>query len=501
MSGSAEAIESLNLADTISSRSEDSSAASCNGINAANIPLIRRSDEAGDELNEDFADRDSCDEDTANFHDADENENAGDKDEVDLSLEFQVPSDEVSNAIIQQIEFYFSDANIVKDNFLLKHVKRNKQGYVSLKLITSFRKIKKLTKDYRVVAHCLKNSQKLELNAEGTKVKRKDPLPEHDETVASRTVIAVNLPFEDPSVEAVAELFAKCGAIAFVRILKAGRNIPQDVKKYSNKHPELGKSTCAVVEFEQPASARKAEQTMTNTTDWRHGMRVAVLALPKKEKGGGDSKLTDQKSDDRLADNSNNGNGEGTSGKAKKSRSRKHKNSNRVDELSRDEDVHSGSGSEVEGADGSGSGNKGKRSSLSAPQSSLLGTATPSPRNTPKSSPKNSPMNSRRNQHHASHGRSPLAHESSPEMQRKNSGDSASLNPWIQRRLKAQQETSPLAGNSPAGSPKVTRKVTDAGQPAKMLGMDGVIRQPKGPDGTRGFAKGRGRPLKDAESG
>ena len=49
------------------------------------------------------------------------------------------------------MEFYFSDANITKDKFLLKHVKRNKEGFVSLNLISSFKRVKHLTKDWRQV--------------------------------------------------------------------------------------------------------------------------------------------------------------------------------------------------------------------------------------------------------------------------------------------------------------------------------------------------------------
>lgn len=36
--------------------------------------------------------------------------------------------DELAEKISAQVEFYFSDENIVKDAFLLKHVKRNKEG-------------------------------------------------------------------------------------------------------------------------------------------------------------------------------------------------------------------------------------------------------------------------------------------------------------------------------------------------------------------------------------
>ncbi len=64
---------------------------------------------------------------------------------------FETPDDDLCVQIVQQVEFYFSDANISKDKFLLKHVKRNKEGFVSLKLISSFKRVKHLTKDWRQV--------------------------------------------------------------------------------------------------------------------------------------------------------------------------------------------------------------------------------------------------------------------------------------------------------------------------------------------------------------
>ena len=105
------------------------------------------------------------------------------------------PSDDLCEQIVQQVEFYFSDANITKDKFLLKHVKRNKEGFVSLKLISSFKRVKHLTKDWRQVAVAIeKKSKKLEVNDLKTKVRRLDALPEYDETTPSRTVVALNLP-------------------------------------------------------------------------------------------------------------------------------------------------------------------------------------------------------------------------------------------------------------------------------------------------------------------
>jgi len=94
---------------------------------------------------------------------------------------FEEPDDDLCEKITQQVEFYFSDANITKDKFLLKHVKRNKEGFVSLKLISSFKRVKHLTKDWRQVAFAIKKcSDRLEVNELETKVRRLEDLPAYD---------------------------------------------------------------------------------------------------------------------------------------------------------------------------------------------------------------------------------------------------------------------------------------------------------------------------------
>lgn len=141
-------------------------------------------------------------------------------------------SDDLAEKISGQVEFYFSDDNIVKDAFLLKHVKRNKEGYVSLKLISSFKRVKHLSRDWRVVGAALKaKSTKLQVNEQGTKLRRLDPLPQYDQTLPSRTVIAARLPIKRITIESVAELFGQCGEIALIRILKPGHPVPAEVLK------------------------------------------------------------------------------------------------------------------------------------------------------------------------------------------------------------------------------------------------------------------------------
>lgn len=66
----------------------------------------------------------------------------GENDREDLEPEWKPPDEELIRKLVDQIEFYFSDENLEKDAFLLKHVRRNKLGYVSVKLLTSFKKVR-----------------------------------------------------------------------------------------------------------------------------------------------------------------------------------------------------------------------------------------------------------------------------------------------------------------------------------------------------------------------
>ena len=193
---------------------------------------------------------------------------------------YEEPDDDLCEKIVQQVEFYFSDANITKDKFLLKHVKRNKEGFVSLKLISSFKRVKHLTKDWRQVAAAIeRKSDKLEVNDLKTKVRRLDDLPEYDETTPSRTVVALNLPLERPTIEGVAEIFTVCGEIVLIRILRPGNPIPADIKPFVNKHPEMVTMVCALVEFERTEFALKAVRELNNEED-PEKMKVMELTAP-----------------------------------------------------------------------------------------------------------------------------------------------------------------------------------------------------------------------------
>jgi lupus La protein len=49
---------------------------------------------------------------------------------------------EVDQQLKKQIEFYFSDSNLPKDKFLLQLTKKTPEGWVSLKTISEFKKMR-----------------------------------------------------------------------------------------------------------------------------------------------------------------------------------------------------------------------------------------------------------------------------------------------------------------------------------------------------------------------
>lgn len=199
--------------------------------------------------------------------------------EIDTLDPSMIPSDELATEISEAVEFYFSNDSILKDAFLLKHVRRNKEGFVSLKLVSSFKRVRQLTKEWKVVGDALRRkSHKIELNDLGTKVRRIEPLPNFDETMPSRTVVACDLPLDKLTIEKVSEIFSKCGEIALIRILKPGMAIPVDVRQFMNKYPEVQQKECALVEYLESSSAREAKNL-------QGPFQVFEMVAPKKKTG------------------------------------------------------------------------------------------------------------------------------------------------------------------------------------------------------------------------
>ena len=129
-------------------------------------------------------------------------------------------------------------------------------------LISAYKPIKRLTLDWRQVASAVRHhSSLLEVNPEGTKVRRLAELPPPTEEAPccnSRTVVATTFPVSSPSIRDVVNVFSVCGDIIQVRVLRPGNPTSGGVRKYLAAHPHLQQKVCAFVEFEKAESAQRA---------------------------------------------------------------------------------------------------------------------------------------------------------------------------------------------------------------------------------------------------
>ncbi|VDK47294.1 unnamed protein product [Dibothriocephalus latus] len=175
------------------------------------------------------------------------------------------PGDDLSAKILRQIEFYFSDANILKDQFMLKSVKSSKEGWMKLSTVAGFKRIVSLTTNEQDVRDALKNSSQVEVSddgllVKGTLIRRKNPLPAWDRLVYTRTIMISSFdPKEVVSVDSITTLFESVGIpVSLVRVIDAGRSVPHDLVKSQSIHGYLGSELCAVVEFETRELAHQA---------------------------------------------------------------------------------------------------------------------------------------------------------------------------------------------------------------------------------------------------
>jgi len=191
--------------------------------------------------------------------------------------DYDAPTQEESEAIIDQVEYYLSDDYLAKDKYLLRQIRCKSEGYISIKLMTSFKKVKKLTRDWRVVRHALKLAPQLEVSPEGYRVKRRDILPETLRKPRLLTsVVAIRVPAEFDSVDQITTMFREYGDIGLVRLLRPGKEVPSDLRNYATQVPDIGDSLCAVVDFESSEAALKAVRELKEGF-CETGMRLALL--------------------------------------------------------------------------------------------------------------------------------------------------------------------------------------------------------------------------------
>ncbi|KAI6703448.1 hypothetical protein NL676_012584 [Syzygium grande] len=184
-------------------------------------------------------------------------------------------ADHLKRKIIRQVEYYFSDENLPTDNYMLGWIRKNKQGFVPIGIVASFRKMKKLTLDHSVVATALKESTFLVVSPDGKKVKRLHPLPSTEALDPKlRTVLVENLP-EDHSVENLKRIFIEVGKVKSISVHDP--SAVEESKKHGKSEKLHSTKLHALIEYETVEAAEKAVAALNNEGDWRNGMHVKIL--------------------------------------------------------------------------------------------------------------------------------------------------------------------------------------------------------------------------------
>uniref|UniRef100_A0A5B7BF50 Putative la-related protein 6A n=1 Tax=Davidia involucrata TaxID=16924 RepID=A0A5B7BF50_DAVIN len=202
----------------------------------------------------------------------------GSPDIIDSHLEEEVPqptvtlTDELRDKIIKQVEYYFSDENLPTDNFLMKYMTKDKEGFVPIAVIASFRKMKKLIQEKSLIVAALGQSSLLVVSSDGKKVRRLHPLEVKDPKLC--TVLVENLP-EDHSTENIQRIFGEAGNIKNICIRDP--HAVNETKKRTIAEKLLSGKLHALVEYETVEAAEKAVSMLNNEQDWRYGMRVKLL--------------------------------------------------------------------------------------------------------------------------------------------------------------------------------------------------------------------------------
>ncbi|XP_059289023.1 la-related protein 6A isoform X2 [Lycium ferocissimum] len=162
-----------------------------------------------------------------------------------------VLTDDLRIKIVKQVEYYFSDENLPTDKFLLKYVTRDKEGFVPVKVIASFRKVKKLTRETSIISAALRESSFLVC-----------------------TVLVENLP-EDRSVDNLRRIFGQAGNVKHITIRDP--HTERDPRKCTTAEKLLSGKLHALVEYSTVEAAEKAVAILNDEQDWRFGLRVKLL--------------------------------------------------------------------------------------------------------------------------------------------------------------------------------------------------------------------------------
>ena len=128
--------------------------------------------------------------------------------------------------IRKQIEFYFGDANLSRDSFLQEKIAEDRNGFVTIACLLTFKKLASMTSDAAVIVESLKDSETLEVSEDKLSIKRKTPL---DASIdfSKYSVMLYPVPAESGEAEVRAAIADFCDAADVAAIWRKRKKHPE----------------------------------------------------------------------------------------------------------------------------------------------------------------------------------------------------------------------------------------------------------------------------------
>jgi len=223
-------------------------------------------------------------------------EGAGAKMETDEKKNSKAPVDEedlLLRRICGQVEFYFSDSNLPRDNFMLEHLKEN-NGWLPVEVLMTFNRLKKLTSDPKVLVAGLRRSKNLlQVNDEGTLVRRttKMSTPEEIKEINARTTAVFGMPPGVP-LEQSKLFWGQFGGVKSVRVFNPTQRRRKGDKDKEKKDEGKGRKPIYFVEWDTPELAK--EVLSKEDVEYEgHQLRIKEKRPPAEKRTGNKRKRED----------------------------------------------------------------------------------------------------------------------------------------------------------------------------------------------------------------
>lgn len=207
---------------------------------------------------------------------------------------------DLEGKIIRQIEYYFGDANLHRDKFLLEQISKSEEGWVPFEVLLTFKRLAALTTDIDVIVDAMHKSDEglVEISEDRKSIRRHPecPIPEHNEEkrkeIMSRTAYAKGFPL-DIDMADILEFFSPYEKVSNIVMRKY---LDKPTKTYKFK----GSVFVTFAKKEQAEEFITKEKVQFKENDLQRKWQEVYLEEKKEERNKSKKNKQNKKDDDKF---------------------------------------------------------------------------------------------------------------------------------------------------------------------------------------------------------